>query len=489
MLVEIAVLGKKTAMKNAIFNAMPSIASSSSTTIVGLLALIFLNFKIGADMGIVLAKGVFISLICIFTVLPGLILMFDKLITMTKKKELDISTKILSYISYKYRYLITIIFIILFALLYIVKGSTDISFIKPSTSKIDDYFINKDNIIVLYNNNDENKLNNIINEINKDNEVEKIDTYQTTIGKKYTLKEIPSAIEAYGLKNDLNQQVLTGIYYGYFKNDYNESSAMSFMEIITFITDNINQFGPLLNEELMTKLNQAKNTLESSEKQLIGNNYSIMSLETIYKKESEESIKYIGTLNKVLETNLNDYYIISNSAMSYEMEATFKEELNKVSLITFLAIFLIVMIAFNSVSIPIILLLLIQGSVYATMVSMNMIGISIYYLALLIVQSILMGATIDYAILFTNYYREIRAKHDIKEAISLSFKKSIHTITTSGVIMVVITFILGYAFDDEAMRQICHIISAGVTMALILILIILPGLLATLDKYIINKDK
>jgi predicted RND superfamily exporter protein len=107
---------------------------------------------------------------------------------------------------------------------------------------------------------------------------------------------------------------------------------------------------------------------------------------------------------------------------------------------------------------------------------------TIYYIALLVVQSILMGATIDYAILFTNYYREIRMTKMAEEALTEAYSRSIHTILTSGSIVVSVTAIVGYAFEDPSVRQIVHTISKGAACAVLLILFVLPGLLAALDR-------
>ncbi|MDR1328790.1 MAG: MMPL family transporter, partial [Oscillospiraceae bacterium] len=109
-------------------------------------------------------------------------------------------------------------------------------------------------------------------------------------------------------------------------------------------------------------------------------------------------------------------------------------------------------------------------------------GYGIYYLALLIVQSILMGATIDYGILFTDYYRERRQSMDIKAALVSAYSGSIHTILTSGLIMVLVTGIVGFCFEDPVVGQICRTIAIGALSAILLILLVLPGMLATFDR-------
>ena len=153
----------------------------------------------------------------------------------------------------------------------------------------------------------------------------------------------------------------------------------------------------------------------------------------------------------------------------------------------FKRIFIVVMLTFRSIIIPLILVLVIQGAVYLTMTSMAIVNYDMVYLALLIMQCILMGATIDYAIVFTNYYREKREKKDIKEALADTYQSSIRTIATSSLIMICATAIVGFTYKDQTISPICRIISLGVISSIILILVFLPSILAIFDKWIIKK--
>ncbi|MBQ7425106.1 MAG: MMPL family transporter, partial [Lachnospiraceae bacterium] len=182
-----------------------------------------------------------------------------------------------------------------------------------------------------------------------------------------------------------------------------------------------------------------------------------------------------------------EYYLIGSTPMAVEMSKSFKSELNKITLITAIAIFIVVLVTFKNIMIPLILVLLIQCSVYITMFVMSVMGADMNYLALLIVQSLLMGATIDYAIVFTNFYIEKRLDRGKKEALISTYKASIRTILTSGMIMVFITWIMGYVFEDPSVGQICHIISIGVACALVMILFFLPAILAACDRVIVPK--
>ena len=187
------------------------------------------------------------------------------------------------------------------------------------------------------------------------------------------------------------------------------------------------------------------------------------------------------------ELGMSDSYIIGNSEMNYEMNEGFRHEMIMITLITALAIFLVVALTFRSVIIPIVLVLLVQCAVFLTVSYIGVSGNSIYYLAMLIVQCILMGATIDYAILYTSYYIENRKILETKESIKAAFRGSIHTILTSGLIICLVTMVLSYTYGDPSVEQICRTISIGAMFAILLILFVLPALLACLDKIIVRK--
>ena len=176
--------------------------------------------------------------------------------------------------------------------------------------------------------------------------------------------------------------------------------------------------------------------------------------------------------------------------MAYEMSLTFGDELNFITLITMIAIFIVVALSFKSFLIPLILVLTIQTAVYLNMAYLSLTGQSTLFLAIIIVQSILMGATIDYAILFTSYYLEQRNyfKLGVKDALMASYNKSIHSILTSASILILVTMIVGN-FTTAIASKICQSISGGALVSTLIILLLLPAMLATLDRFIVKRKK
>lgn len=475
------------AMKEAIKGSFPSIMGSSFTTIVGLLALVFMSFKIGTDLGIILAKGVLISLICIFTVLPSLILMFDKLIYKTHKKYPHINMEKIALFSQKYKYIISLTFIILFAILYFIKGTNIVTFNTPKDNTISKIFKKDNNIVLLYENKNEDNIDEIIKYLTTDDKVKTINTYKTTVGKKYNASELDYFLKMQNI--DINKEIIVSIYKTIYQDKYNNDSKLTLEELINFIIQNQNNFKNMINDDMFLEINNANNMIQETKKMFVGENYSIINISTSYKEESKDTFTFIDKLDKECKNKLNGkYYFIGNSIMNYEMSNNFNYEMNKLTIITIVLIFLVVLLTFKSVIIPLILVLLIQCAVYLLMTIIKIMDLKVYYLSLLIVQSILMGATIDYAILFTNYYLESRKNNSIKISLKETYNKAIHTILTSSMIMIIITGVLGFIFTDPAIGEICHIIAIGVTLAVLLILFVLPSIITLFDKYITKKS-
>lgn len=231
----------------------------------------------------------------------------------------------------------------------------------------------------------------------------------------------------------------------------------------------------------------SKTTVNDARKLLIGDKYSRIVINTKLDFESEETFKFVQDLKDMFG---KDVYVIGNSPMAYEMSKSFNSELDFITLLTIIAIFIVVAFTFKSLIIPIILVLIIQCAVFMTMGILSLAGDSVYFIAILIVQSILMGATIDYAILYTSYYIEHRKTMDVKDSIINSYNNSINTIITSASILIIVTLIVGH-FASAIAAKICNTISQGTMCALALVLLLLPPILAACDRFIIkiNKNK
>ena len=310
-------------------------------------------------------------------------------------------------------------------------------------------------------------------------------------GKSYTASEMAKLLG--GLSDDLNANMVEMLYlYNSSLQNSNPEWTLTIEEMFRYVSEdmlNDPRFSSLLDEEMKNDIKGMKTQLDDGINQLLGKNYSLMMVETSLPNESEETSKFMASITDTFKNNLkNDVYLIGNTPMSYEMEQSFDKEFLHITILTAVAIFIVVLLTFRSLLIPAALVLLVQCGVYVTMMVNGLAGYSMYYLAVLIVQCILMGATIDYGILFTNYYRENRKTMDIQGALLSAYNGSIHTILTSGLIMVLVTGAIGFSPVDPTIGQICRIISIGALSAILLILFVLPGLIATCDRFV-TKDK
>ena len=654
---------RKEAMANALRAAFGSITGSAVTTIVGLLVLVFMSFKIGADIGIVLAKGVAFSMLCVFTVLPALILLSHKLIEKTEKKERAKKahkkglSAVLGGFSYRFRRVIAILFVVLFIATGYLQFGTKTVYTLSEKDTIADVFPKDNTIVLLYANADESKIADIVAALEKE-DVKNIVSYPTTIGKQCTVKEMSDMLSKMGESLQIDEKLLNIVYYHYRTNgktdsmtlsdfigflsdkvavdpmfsgyideaaaeqlavlkplteintqtapmppaalaqtlgmdaeqvtqlfmlrygtEYTPDKTMSLYEFVSFLTDNVlpkpeyavmfdeeakatlyqtkaiadavvsgkeftvkemaefvgkisdkfNRstvellylysaslkqendrstmspetlvkhieklaseplFSTLLTNEQKAGIAKARKQLDDGVQQLKGEEHSRLTVTTKLPVESEKTSSFVKGLTELCNEKLSgEYHLIGNSIMVDEMESGFGREQLFITLLTAVSIFIVVALTFRSLAIPAILVLIVQCGVFITVSVLGTIGGSMYYLALLIVECILMGATIDYGILFTSYYREVRTTLPVKEAIVAAYKGSIHTILTSGTIMVLITAVIGPLFGNPTIEQIVRTLSVGCASAMFLILFVLPGILALCDRVIVRKTK
>ena len=569
------------AMKAAVENAMPSVASSGMTTVAGLLMLLFMSFRIGMDLGVVLAKGVFLSMFCVLVLMPGILLSCDRLIQKTAKTAPRIPMKKLAAFSDRRHAAITAAFVLLMAGAFILQQQTGIVYTLQRDDPVAEVFPADNMLVLVYENRDEPAVPGLCESLRSDSRIKSVTSYYSALGTPYTAKEMAQNIPSMegGLK--LDESILSMIYYIRFAGD--QPPAMTAPEFLSFLSEQVAgnemfsdyigeeqeqmisqagdyaglvsllagpdlltprqmaglfsgvapgldetslellflyragiensdpewkmtieelfdvlystlrhdpRFAPLISEEAEALLSEAQASLTEGKKQLAGENYSRIILVTEYPDESPDTFRFIEQLNSACKEQFaGKVYLIGNSAMNYEMSLSFGGEYLFITLLTAAVIWLIVALTTKSLVIPLILVLIVQTSVFVTVSGIGLFGGSIFYLALLIVQCILMGATIDYGILFTNYYTEYRKTASRSDAIRQAYESAIHTIATSGLILVLVPSIIGRFFQDPTITAIVNTLSLGSLIAILIILVCLPGILVAVDRLMVNKSR
>ncbi len=291
------------------------------------------------------------------------------------------------------------------------------------------------------------------------------------------------------LTDDLDVNLVRLVYLYYASaNEFDEHMKLSLETLVKYISDDVikrDMFKDFISDDMQNKITDGASRIDEAKQELVGEHYSRIVLNTKYSKEGNDTFSFVARLKDDLDRK--GIYVIGESSMAYEMNESFNGELNFITLLTMLAIFVVVAVTFKSLIIPCILILIIQCAVYITMAFMSLTGSNVYFISLLIVQSILMGATIDYAIVYTSYYLEARKdKKNVKDAIISAYNNSIHTILCSSSILVIVTLVVGN-FASAIAAKICLTLSKGCFASALLILLILPVMLAIFDRFIIKN--
>ena len=272
-----------------------------------------------------------------------------------------------------------------------------------------------------------------------------------------------------------------------------DSMRVGLDQLIAYVCDTLiadPRIAPMVPDSIRTQVKDVQNQLASGMGQLRKENHSLCVILTSLPPESKQTTAFVNSLSAQADAALaHDYYMLGESVMYVEMQAGFNHEMNVVTLLTILVIFLIVAITFRSVIVPTILVATVMTAVYVNVVVSGLVSGQMLYLAYLIVQAILMGATIDYGILFANYYRENRRTMTRRDAAAAAYKGSIRTILTSGLIMVIAPGVMAALIEDVMISNIVSCLAVGAFMAIVLILTVVPAVLVALDRLVVYGKK
>lgn len=268
---------------------------------------------------------------------------------------------------------------------------------------------------------------------------------------------------------------------------YTPALTISLYDFMSYLVSNVatnTDFSTLIDSDALEQIGDNYALLVAAKQALVGPNYSRMIITTSFAKADEQSITYFGQVEQLLKDNDISYYLIGDIPLAYEMKGTFRNDLNLITLLTVLVIFVVVAIAFKSLFIPLLLVVFIQTSIFLTMSLPLITGNNLYFLAIIVVQAILMGAAIDYAILFTSFYRSERKKLNIKDAIKASYKGSLPTILTSSIILISVTIAVGFISSDAVISSVVFTLAQGMTISVLFTLFLLPPIISLFDKYV-----
>lgn len=419
----------KEAMAVAIGKTITSVVSSSITTVAGFLALCFMSYELGMDMGIVMAKGVVIGVICCITVLPSMILVFDKALEKTMHKDLVPSLEKPSKFIIKHHAAFIVLFIVVLIPAIYGQINTNVYYNLTDTLPKD--------------------LNSVIANTKLDEEYNMATTHMLLVDADMQPKEVNSMLDEMGKVDGV-------------------SFSMSLDTLI----------GPSIPREIVP---------ESVTKILKSDKWQLMLIGSEYKVASDEENAQIDELSKILKSYDKDGMLIGEAAATKDLIDITDHDFKVVNIVSIAAIFIIILIALRSVSLPIILVAVIEFAITVNMGVPCFTNTTIPFIASVVIGTIQLGATVDYAILMTTRYKtERNAGKDKHEAVTIALTTSMKSIMVSALGFFASTFGVGVYSSVDMISQLCTLMSRGAIISMITVICILPSMLMLFDKVIIN---
>ncbi len=420
----------KSAMVEALGKSTLSILSSGLTTVIGFLALVLMQFRLGPDLGLALAKGVAISLIIVFTFMPALILLVYRQIDRTKHRPFVPKLQSLG----KWVSRLSMPLVILFALVIV-----------PSylASNANDYYYGASHIF---------------------NETTQLGADTLAIEKRFG-------------QNDTYVLLLPQ---GDLATETKLSQALNELPQVKSIISYVDLAGAEIPLSYLDETTRAK---------LMSENYSRMVLSVNVPYEGEETFSVVETIRHIANQYYpDDYYLAGEGVSTYDLMKTISTDMTKVNLVAILAVFIVLVFSLKSVLLPIFLVLSIETAIWLNLAIPYFSDTPIFYIAYLIISSIQLGATVDYAILMTDRYRENRMQGSKKEAVIQTIMDVTVSILTSGSTLTVVGLLMGYISSNQLLGQLGLFIGRGAIFLLIIVLFVLPGILYLFDHFIIKSN-
>ncbi|WP_455538548.1 efflux RND transporter permease subunit [Terrisporobacter sp.] len=429
---EVSPNDKNLAMSKAIKNTVTSVFGSSITTFAGFLALCVMDLGLGSDMGIVMAKGVVIGVLCTVTILPSLMLVFDKQISKYKHKTLlPTFSKVSSFVVKHYKKFVISFVVILIPAYF---GYTHAGVYYNLTDTLPDSF----NSII-----STNKMR---------------DDYNMESTNFILVKD---SLEA----KDLNKMV---------KEIENLDGITSVMCLEKYI-------GPAINQDFLPS--DITSTLKSG-------GYEQILVNSEYKAARDECNEQVEKINAIVQKYDKNGLVSGEAPLTYDLIKIASTDFTKVNIVSVIAIFVIIAIIFKSISLPVILVAVIECAIFINLGIPYYTGTIEPFIASIVLGTIQLGATVDYAILLTSRFREERNKGlDKKEAMTVAIKSSAPSILTSALSFFAATIGVGLYSKLEIISSLCTLMSRGALISMIMIIFILPAMLLLFEKVIIKTSK
>lgn len=418
---------KERAMGHAISNTFKSVAGSSVTTVAGFIALCVMTFALGRDLGIVMAKGVLIGVVCCVTVLPSLVLVFDKPIEKTKHKPLMSNMdKPSAFITKHYKVWIIIFLVLLFP--------------------------------AIYGNNHTQIYYNIA------------ESLPSTLDSNVANDELKKDFQLSNMHMILMDKNMDGL------NKQKMFDAIDEIEGVKWTISLNSLVGPTIPESMIPS--DLKDIFQSDQ-------YELAFVCSEYASATDEVNAQIASIQEVVKQYDSTGMVIGEAPLMKDLQDVTDVDLVNVNVLSIAAIFVIILIIFKSISLPVILVAVIEFAIMINMAIPYYQGVSLPFVASIVIGAIQLGATVDYAILMTTRYQKERQNgKDKMEAISIAHKTSMPSIISSGLSFFAATFGVSLYSQVEMIGAICTLLARGAIISMIVVIMILPAMFMIFDKVI-----
>ena len=489
----------------ALSKAIPEISSSSLTTISGLAALAFMHFGIGRDLATVLIKAILFSLLSVFTLMPGLLVLFSKLIDKTRHKNLVPKITAVGKFDVKTRFVIPPIFGVIIVAAAVFANLcpycytyTDLVTAKQSErqiayQKIKNTFGSSNMVAVIVPSGDYESEGKILDELDGCAEV------KSTMG----LANI-EAMDGYMLTDaltprqlaemaDLDYEVAKALYgaYAVDHDEYGEiinsldDYKVPIYDMFKFLEQEMHDGNITLSGDVQDTLDDLFDQLDEAQKQLQSEDYSRLVVYLNLPEETDETFAFVDKMHDIIgKYYTDDYYVVGNTTSAMDLSSSFGEDNLLISVLSALFVILVLLFTFKSAGLPVLLIIVIQGSIWINFSFPYLQGESLYFLGYLIVNSIQMGANIDYAIVISSHYTDLKKVVRPKEAIVTALNESFPTIFTSGSILASAGILISVLTTNPVIAAIGTCLGRGTIISMLLVLFVLPQILILGDTII-----
>lgn len=489
----------------ALSKAIPEISSSSLTTISGLGALAFMHFGIGRDMATVLIKAILFSLLSVFTLMPGLLMVFSKKIDATRHKNLIPKITFLGKFDVATRFIVPPIFAVVVVVTAVLANKcpycysyTDLVTAKQSESqiahqKIKNTFGVNNMVAVIVPTGDYDSERQLLKDLDSCAEV------KSTQG----LANI-DAMDGYKLADaltprqmselaGLDYEVAEALYAAYAvdQNEYGKLISglgdykVPLFDMFMFLQREMKDGNITLDGDIQETLDDLFEQLNKAQLQLQSDKYSRLVVYLNLPEESDETMDFLDTMHAMIAKYYSsDTYIVGNSTNVKDLSSSFGEDNLLISVLSALFVVIILLFTFKSAGLPVLLIVVIQGSIWINFSVPTIQHESLYFLGYLIVNSIQMGANIDYAIVISSHYSDLKKEMRPKEAIIAALNEAFPTIFTSGTILAVAGALIGVMTTNPVIAAIGTCLGRGTVISIVLVMAVLPQILLIGDTIV-----